>query len=351
MTAHTTLFAHVIPMFTNQQERVATEALGYILSESEAARRGVEQMVNDGGAAIDHITQVKTEVSGEDGERVDLVGFDDKGSKRVLVELKFWAELTDKQPNAYLKGLPAARPSVLLFVVPGTRVAHLWPEVRRRAAEKHSLTSLTPVLEADRLRSAALNGSEHRLMMTSWRALFDSMASSARGAGDGKAESEIAQLRGLTERMDMEAFLPLGSDELKAAFPRRILALMRLVDGAVARLDAAGLIESPKRSQPYGGGHGWYLYLNGKHIWFGIYWMQWAKHGASPLWLWPEEQQARSSLRAHRDGPDSPDGEHFRIDLPIGAEYGAVLSEVVAQLEQVGKLFSRDGADSGAPPG
>ena len=38
-----TLFAHVVPMFTDQIERAATEALGYILSESEAAKRGVEQ--------------------------------------------------------------------------------------------------------------------------------------------------------------------------------------------------------------------------------------------------------------------------------------------------------------------
>ena len=49
-------------MFTNQTERAATEALGYILAESETVRRGVEQLVNDGGAAIDRITQVHTEV-------------------------------------------------------------------------------------------------------------------------------------------------------------------------------------------------------------------------------------------------------------------------------------------------
>jgi len=78
------------------------------------------------------------------------------------------------------------------------------------------------------------------------------------------------------------------------------------------------------------------------NVWFGIYWRKWAEHGASPLWLWPEEQEARSSLRAHRDSPASPDAEHFRIDLPIGAEYDTALNEVVAQLEQVGKAFGRD---------
>ena len=45
MTGDTTLFAHIISMFTNQTERAATEALGYILAESETVRRGVEQLV------------------------------------------------------------------------------------------------------------------------------------------------------------------------------------------------------------------------------------------------------------------------------------------------------------------
>ena len=340
MTGDTTLFAHVIPMFTNQTERAATEALGYILAESETVRRGVEQLVNDGGTAIDRITQVNTEVRGEDGERVDLVGFDDNGSERLLVELKFWAELTDKQPNTYLERLPQHGPAVLLFVVPQTREKYLWTELCRRAAEKYALV---PSQEAVGLRSTALASSGRRLMMTSWPALLDSMTSAARSAGDGKADSEITQLRGLTERMDMEAFPPLVSEELKTAGPRRILALMRLVDGAVARLDATGLVKSPKKSQPYGGGHGWWLDLNGERVWFGIYWMQWAEHGASPLWLWPEEQEARSSLRAHRGSPYSPDNEHFRIDLPIGENHDTVLNEVVAQLERIGNLFGAPG--------
>ena len=208
------------------KERAATEALGYILSESEAARSGVAQLVNSGGAAIDGITQVKTEVRGEDGERVDLVGFGDNGSERLLVELKFWAALTVSQPNAYLKRLPREEAAALLFIVPESRVNFLWEEVRKLAAKEYPLV---PTQEAGRLRSAALDGGGRRLMMTSWPALFDSMASAARGADDGKAESEIAQLRGLTERMDMGAFLPLDTDDLRAKTPRRILALMRLV--------------------------------------------------------------------------------------------------------------------------
>ena len=112
----------------------------------------------DGGVACGEIAQVRTEVRGADGARVDLVGFDDKGSERLLVELKFWAELTDKQPGAYLERLPAGA-AVLLFVVPGTRVEYLWPEVLRRADEKYAL-SPAPARQG-RLRSATLDDRGH----------------------------------------------------------------------------------------------------------------------------------------------------------------------------------------------
>jgi len=327
-----TLFAHVVPKVTDQIERVATEALAYILSGSKSARRGLEKLVADGGVACGEITYVKTEVRREDS-RVDLVGFDAKGLERLLVEVKFWAELTDKQPNTYLKRLPSAGPGVLLFVVPGTRVEHLWTEVRQRASEKHDL----PPIEQGRRLSVALG--EHGLMMTSWRVLLDKMAAAASTGGDSKAEAEINQLRGLTMKMDMEAFLPLSSDDLKPSIPRRILGLMRLVDAVVASLGSSGLVKPSKKSQPRGGGFGWWLDLNGREVWFGVSWSLWGQHGVSPLWLWSEDQEARAALAAHRN---SPDDENFPIDLPPDAEYDTVLNAVVGQLEQAGKVIGRD---------
>ena len=48
------------------------------------------------------------------------------------MEAKFWAGLTENQPNAYLARLPLdERPAVLLFVAPEARLETLWPELRR----------------------------------------------------------------------------------------------------------------------------------------------------------------------------------------------------------------------------
>lgn len=46
--------------------------------------------------------------------------------ERLLVELKFWAGLTDNQPVAYLKKLPTDCHSALLEVAPARRIESLW---------------------------------------------------------------------------------------------------------------------------------------------------------------------------------------------------------------------------------
>ncbi len=110
MSYETTLFAHIAPRLTDRIEDVAVEALGHILSNSEAARSALEETVGLGGAIVGPIDRVQTQVTDEEGARPDLVGFDDKGTKRVLIEAKFWAGLTPNQPNQYLKQLPRGDP-------------------------------------------------------------------------------------------------------------------------------------------------------------------------------------------------------------------------------------------------
>ncbi len=344
MTADTTLFAHVIPKLTSQMEGAATQALEYILSESEAARRGVADMAAHGGAGTFTIAHLETEVSGESRERVDLVGFDAAGAERLLIEAKFRAGLTVNQPNTYLARLPADGPAVLLFVVPTARLESLWPEVRQRAAAEYTLA---PDLDSGNLRSAALEGNNRYLMMTSWSNILDILREAAVADGAAKTEFEIAQLRGLVDNMEMntQTFLPLNSTEMEPDIPRRILALMRLVDDAVERAVAEGWVSSPRGSTPSGGGYGKYVYLCGVNVWFGIYLRQWARHGISPLWLWPAGQDARSALRGKRS---SPDDNHFPVELPFNVEYDAVLDAAVSQLEQFGRLLSPDGMYAGA---
>ena len=85
MTAHNrTLLAKLAPMFGAQTENLAVAALGHILWGSQAARRALSDLLAAGGATVGAIAQVRTQATGQEGERPDLAGFDRDGRERVL---------------------------------------------------------------------------------------------------------------------------------------------------------------------------------------------------------------------------------------------------------------------------
>lgn len=320
MTTPTTLLAAVMPLFTDQIERAATEALRHILHHSAPARDALASILLSAGVATGSLTQFQTEVGGDDGERVDLVCSDDAGAERILIEAKFWAGLTDNQPNTYLARLPQDVDSALLFVAPAQRLETLWPELCRRAQHQQQ-HELAPNDESGDLRSAAINGSRRKMLLTSWRALLERMEVSAGAAGDTATATDIRQLLGLTQRMDANAFLPIHPAELGQEFPRRMRGLRNLVDDAANRAFALGWANArglAVTSQSYG--YGRYIWLNGIAVWFGINVDRWAADGQTPLWLRPTQ------------------GGGWRpVMLPTGVEYADVLDAVVSQLYALGQ--------------
>ena len=318
MTTPTTLLAAVMPLFTDQIERAATEALRHILQQSEPARDALSSMLLAAGVATDPLTRFQTEVGGDDGERVDLVCSDDTGAERVLIEAKFWAALTDNQPNTYLARLPQDGPAALLFVAPAQRLETLWPELCRRAQQQYELT---PTDASGDWRAAAVNDSPRQILLTSWRALLQQMETRAGAAGDTAIATDLRQLLGLTQRMDADAFLPLHPAELGPQFPRRMRNLRNLVDAAARRLFAQGWANARGLAvTPQAYGYGRYIRLNGVVVWFGINIHSWASAGQTPLWLRPT-----------RGGGWRP------VTLPTGVEYADVLDAVVSQLYNIGQ--------------
>ena len=135
------LLAYLAPRLTGRTEDIAVEALGYILSHSIAARSGLFELLRAGGAEIPEVVAVDTQ-SSKDRTRPDLVGFDDQGRERLLVEAKFWAGLTDNQPQGYLDRLTDnGGATALLFVAPKARLETLWAELCRLTACEPSVVS------------------------------------------------------------------------------------------------------------------------------------------------------------------------------------------------------------------
>lgn len=334
------MLAHLAGRLTERTEDIAVEALGYVLSQSVAARHGLQEVLRTGDAKLGELRHVRTQVS-EGGTRPDLVGLDDNDREAVLIEAKFWAGLTDNQPNAYLKRLPDdGQPSVLLVVAPEPRLGSLSAELCR-------LADCDPMVGEGGLKSTVVTGAK-RLMLTSWRALLDSLLAHAAIEGDRSVEADIAQLLALCQREDTEAFLPLRTYELGPAIPRRLLQLNRLIDdateGAVSEGIArtAGLNRAPRPS-----GYGRYLRLGSLRAniwagaWFGIDQELWSEQRETPLWLTFYDQNWESVLKLvelrRRLGEETWAGTErsVPIHLPFGVEREAVLTGVVDTLRRI----------------
>ena len=354
MADRSTLLAHIALGLSVHPENIAVEALGHILSSCTPALRALEDVLRKGGADVDRISEARTQASDEEGARPDLAGYDEDRVERVLVEAKFWAGLTERQPVAYLRRLPTNKPSALLFVAPANRFETLWTELSRRVTECDEF-DMGPSVQDANLRSAPV-GDERYLMLTSWKALLDRMASNASATGDSHTETDIRQLLGLTQRMDEEAFLPIRAEELGPAFPRRMLGLPSVIEAATGRGREEGWIDTNRLSiRATADSWGRYMRLGKDECaaaLFGFSFRFWAKHGDTPLRIrlggeWDntmKHQELRRRLEPLRS-EDPPgaiyEGDYISIPvhLPVGVEETAVIAAVVAQLERVSRMI------------
>ena len=342
-----TLLAHLALKLASHPENIAVEALGHILSTSPAAVRALEDVLQTGGSEVGKIAQVRTQDSDEEGGIPDLAGRDADGRKRMLIEAKFWAGLTERQPVKYLKHLlKQDQPSVLLFVAPAKRFESLWNELCR-LVNAEELELVPGRTEEANLRSAVVDGKCH-LMLTSWATLLDRMASRAGTTGESHVKCDIQQLQGLAQQMDEDAFLPLRQDELGPEFSRRVLHLQRLIEDATSSLRAVGIVDTTGLNvASQAEGYGRYMRLGGAQVWFGVRFDLWARYRDVPLWLYFYEELAetRHRLESLRRGDPSRVIENPRalfvpIYLPVGVEYDAVLDAVVTRLKEVANLIN-----------
>ena len=271
--------------------------------------------------------------------------YDGERKERVLIEAKFWAGLTENQPNAYLVRLPLdERPAVLLFVAPEARIETLWPELRRLIAPPFDWQPVETSHDTE-IKCALVDGATRYLVLASWRALLNRMLSFAMSSGDS-IEADIRQLHALCEQQDQEAFLPLKPHELAPEIPRRMLQFNRLVDDAVELARERDIVNTDRLNvTPRPHGYGRYLRLGSKQAdvwagaWFGVDYSFWARSRETPFWITFHYWDGVITVDELRDrlGNDiwanTPDSIPFH--LPTGVEYDKVLADVVERLVSI----------------
>lgn len=333
------LLGHLAWRFPGATEDIATEALQYILSKQEGARTALADLLRSGGAHPEPMDCFDTQRVYQGTKKPDLVAFN-KGKEVLLVESKFWATLTPNQPNGYLrlmmKDLRDAKN--LLFIAPEARQDELWEELREQAAKKFQLSGERA---ADRVRSAAVGSSGHRLMLTSWDALLDRIEHSMKRRGTDE-DPDLRQLRGLcAPASDEEPLACVDPEELSTVDDYKAF-----LANAVALAASRGIIST--EGLAYGApsaGHGRYFhFVNAAgekfataYAWVGF---NFTRTG-SPFFLWfiadsGTKMESRARLEEVHAKLSEELDQHGYVTIPISmAGYAYVREQVVGKLKEI----------------
>ncbi len=287
----TSLFAHLIGRFPTPPEVLTTEALAFVLSRSPLAASAMLNYARASGAPLSGDYTFRSEEGEQDSGRPDLVGRDANGHVLLLIEAKFWAPLTPKQPKAYLQRLrdevkraqttdPSAM-GLLLFLAPDKRSALLWSALCDRAGSPTVSTREVGPMKT-------LHVDEHVAMsLTTWHDVLAALRSAPGVSADASIDADLRQIEGLVQRQDSQAFLPLSLEELEAPLiPRRWRDFDGLIDAACDELLAGGVI-SRKGLSTGKDRNGWgkYIRIDGTNVLFAKNARLWERVAPTPLWL------------------------------------------------------------------
>jgi hypothetical protein len=345
---HKTLLAYLGPRLAAQPELLATEALTYLLQESRTVVDSLYHLFPDAVVKVPRVARFRSQARQEEA-RPDIVGEDDAGRGVFVIEGKFWAGLTHNQPCEYLKDLGKHGPGVLLFLAPQRRQETLWAELLRRCETRMQVKAQggTSSLRLARLASGQC------MALASWQTLLKAALRDLEASGESRLQGDAAQLLGLCEQEDSEAFLPLRSEELAPAIPRRLIHLLRLIGDAVNKAvdDKFASKKDPRtgttlKKAKHEASPGRYFCLGQVGVSLRLYFEHWAKHADTPLWLvihgvnWQTDtlgsaRQALRDLEGHSHLFVYNTGLCVPIDLPLGVERAAVLESIVKQMKAV----------------
>ena len=321
------LFAHIV----GNDEPTATKALAYILRSAPDIARAFA----DGVLDLPEFTpgRIVSELA-HGNARPDITIDDADGATRAFVENKFWAGLTDQQPVAYLKALP--EDGTLLFIVPGQRIPTVWSQLKKRCRD----AGLDLTDESNR----RVRIGTRSMSVASWNHVLGLLRNAADAGRHDAIGCDVQQLRGLTDRVDSYAFLPLRPDEItEVETAQRLINYSNLVQHIVERLveDGIARIDGVRYDHGYYKA-GRYLYVHRFGLWLGVELEVWRDSGITPLW-WRIENTAFYGVGPiwtqiedlFKDVQGYEGYKYIPILLKTGVEEDGVIDHAVDQMKEI----------------
>jgi len=347
------LLAEVALHLARSPEDVATEGLAYVLKQSSAAAAALTRLAGEWAPLGDRrVASVRSQASDDDGSRPDLELSDRSGAPVILLESKFWAGLTEAQPNAYLERLRADG-GVLWFVAPAARLPLLWPTLLARATDAGHCPE--GFLDSAEVKAARL-GENVSLAISSWGYLLGQIERALEGEGDLNLLADVRQIEGLCARMETAGFLPLTQSDLTGPTGRLVVQYCATIDGASELLRQESCVDMSGLNVSHGAGwYGQYLRLHDYGCCLAFDARMWASKGRGPLWLrvYGTDFKSKNSEHAERaivtrlgrerciTVRDKGDlmGLWLPIDVPLGQERDDVVRSVASQVMEVAEAL------------
>jgi hypothetical protein len=220
--------------FRIKHEDLVSLALVYILKESEAARIALGRFIKNASFSdanninFDNVHYTE-QISGKEKERPDISG--KIGNQEVIIiEAKFYAALTDNQPNKYLERLE--NNGVLMFICPDKRLDSIFYEISDRLSQATNYS----VVPDNKNRSFTISNNEttKKLIIKSWNDILEPIKNAV--SGNYALSSDINQLIGLKEKIDTNIFIPYDAADFSPEMGKKICSYSELVDRVLDKM-------------------------------------------------------------------------------------------------------------------
>lgn len=210
------LLCHIANSVGTSTEDIATMSLHYILQSSTTARDTLLDYIGtELGLLFEKDLLFKLQSCGENLERPDMSLRNTHNDEILIFEMKFWANLTDNQPNTYLERLQKKGGKGLIFVCPKSRIISLVDELATSAE-----------YEKPQGRLLQKNGKPPMLVL-SWEEVLNLLDNVLQ---EDTLYNDLLQLKGLTGEMDNQDFKPFSAGDLSPNMANRIVDYYRIVD-------------------------------------------------------------------------------------------------------------------------
>lgn len=271
------LLCHIANSVGTSTEDIATMSLHYILQNSQIAKEALLSFIGtELGTEFEQELHFEIQSGGENKERPDMSLRNTKNDEILLFEMKFWAGLTDNQPNTYIDRLKKNNGKGLIFVCPKSRVISLSDEVATLAG-----------YERQQGRLLQKNAFPPILIM-SWEELIDLLETRLLSE---PFYNDLLQLKGLTGEMNNQDFRPFSAFDLSSNMATRIIDYYRIVDKIADSLiihnfcNSKGLQAAPQKD-----GYCRYLKTENSETGIGILyscnlWQKGLNRKTSPFWI------------------------------------------------------------------